>query len=79
MSEPIDLYAIAERLEAEASEAWRQSFRIDVPGPFRRSLTFWKRRAGSVGAAGSDCRHSRSAANGNGSQGTDAAGAAWVL
>jgi hypothetical protein len=30
MSEPIDLYAIAERLEAEAYEAWRQSFRIDT-------------------------------------------------
>jgi hypothetical protein len=30
MSEPIDLYEIAERLEEEASEAWRQSFRIDT-------------------------------------------------
>jgi hypothetical protein len=30
MSEPIDLYAIAERLEEEAYEAWRQSFRIDT-------------------------------------------------
>lgn len=30
MAEPIDLWEIAERLEEEASEAWRQSFRIDV-------------------------------------------------
>jgi hypothetical protein len=30
MAEPINLWKIAERLEAEAHEAWRQSFRIDT-------------------------------------------------